>query len=86
MLKYNFLKKNFELIHPLFGGKFINWYTEENKLQFWQNICLAELVKSVMSATDTPGHQDVHGLYVVDPHPRQWISIRTIPKDVGMLL
>ena len=21
-----------------------------------------------------------------DPHPRQWISICTIPKDVGMLL
>ena len=43
-------------------------------------------MKSVMSATDTLGHRDVHGLYVVDPHPRQWISICTMPKDVGMRL
>ena len=42
------------------------------------------VAQSVMSATDTLGHRDVHGLSVTDPCPRYWISIGTIPKDVGM--
>ena len=44
------------------------------------------VAQSVMSATDTLGHQDVHGLSAIDPRPRQWISVRTMPKDVGMAL
>ena len=48
-------------------------------------------MQSVMSATDTPGHRDVcmyivQGLSATDPHLRWWISIRTMPKDVGMPL
>ena len=39
-----------------------------------------------MSATDMLGHQDVCGLSAIDPHQRQCISVRAIPKDVGMLL
>ena len=39
-----------------------------------------------MSATDTLGHWDVHGLSAIDPCPRQWICICTMPKDVGMPL
>ena len=42
------------------------------------------VAQSVMSATDKLGHQDVHGLSAIDPRPRQWISVRTKPKDVGM--
>ena len=41
---------------------------------------------SVMSATYRLGHPDVRSLSAIDPRSRQWISIRTIPKDVGMLL
>ena len=48
---------------------------------------LAGLVaQSVMSATDTLGHWDVHGLSAIDPCLRQWICVCTMPKDVGMLL
>ena len=35
---------------------------------------LAGLVaQSVMSATDTLGNRDIHGLSAIDPRPRQWI-------------
>ena len=44
------------------------------------------VAQSVMSATDTLGHWDVHGLSAIDPHPRQWICVCTMPKDVGMPL
>ena len=44
------------------------------------------VIQSVISATDTLGHRDVRGLSAIDPRPRQEISIRIIPKDVGMLL
>ena len=40
--------------------------------------------QSVMSAT--AGHWDVHGLSATDPRLRQWSSVCTIPKDVGMPL
>ena len=40
---------------------------------------------SVMSAADTLGHRDVHGLSATDSCPRQWISVCTMPKDIGML-
>ena len=41
--------------------------------------------QSVMSATDSEGYWDVHGLSATDPRQRQWISKqRTMPKDVGM--
>ena len=45
-------------------------------------------MQSVMSAADTQGHRDVPvpGLSAIDPLPRQWISVRTMPKDVGMPL
>ena len=39
-----------------------------------------------MSATDTLEHRDVCGLSDIDPRPRQWICVRTMPKDVGMPL
>ena len=42
-------------------------------------------MQSLMSATDTLGHQDVRGLSAIDPHRRQWISV-TMCKDVGMSL
>ena len=38
-----------------------------------------------MSSTDTIGHFDVRGLSVTDPRLRQWISVHTMSKDVGML-
>ena len=41
---------------------------------------------SAMSITDMLGHQDVRGLSAIDPCPWQWISICTMPKDVGILL
>ena len=44
------------------------------------------VAQSVMSATDTLGHWDVRGLSATDPHLGQWISIRTMPKVVGMRL
>ena len=44
------------------------------------------VAQSVMSATDTLGHRDVHGLSAIDPRPRQWICVCTMPKDVGMPL
>ena len=44
------------------------------------------VAQSVMSATDTLGHWDVHGLSAIDPCPRQWICICTMPKDVGIPL
>ena len=44
------------------------------------------VTQSVMSATDTLGHRDVLGLSAIDPCPRQWISVRTMHKDVGMPL
>ena len=41
--------------------------------------------QSVMSATDSEGYWDVHGLSATDPRQRQWISKqRTMPKDVGV--
>ena len=41
--------------------------------------------QSVMSATDSVGYWDVHGLSATDPRQRQWISKqRTMPKDVVM--
>ena len=43
------------------------------------------VAQSVMSATDTLGHQDVHGLFALDPCLRQWISVCTMPKDVDLL-
>ena len=53
------------------------------------DLCPTMLVAQfVMSATDTLGY----GMYVAflisatDPHPRQWISIHTRPKDASMLL
>ena len=50
--------------------------------------CRVGLVaQSVMSATDTLGHlghQDVC-CFVTDPCQRQWICIRTMSKDIGML-
>ena len=47
----------------------------------------AELVaQSVMSATDTLGHRDINGLSAIDPCPRQWICVCTMPKDIGMPL
>ena len=41
-----------------------------------------------MSTTDMPGYADVqvHGLSAADPCPRQWISIRTMPKGIGIPL
>ena len=39
-----------------------------------------------MSASDMLGHRDVRGLSAIDPCPRQWISVCTMPKDVGMPL
>ena len=42
--------------------------------------------QSVMSATDTLGHQDVCGLSATDPCQRQWICVPTMPKDVGIPL
>ena len=52
-----------------------------------QNFVFAGLVaQSVLSATDTLGYQDVHGLSATDPHWRQWISVGTMPKDVGVPL
>ena len=48
---------------------------------------LAGLVaQSVLSATDTLGYRDVHGLSATDPHRRQWISVGTMPNDVGVPL
>ena len=44
------------------------------------------VAQSVMSATDTLGYRDVHGLSATGPRPRQWISVQTMPKDVGMPL
>ena len=41
-------------------------------------------MQSVMSATDMLGQWAVHGLSAKDPLLRQWICIRTKPKDVGM--
>ena len=43
-------------------------------------------MQSVMSAANTQGHRDVPlpGLSAIDPRPRQWISVRTMPKDVGV--
>ena len=46
----------------------------------------SEKNQSVMSATDMLGHRDVRGLSAIDPHLRQWISLRTKPKDVDMPL
>ena len=42
------------------------------------------MAQSVMSATDMLGHRDVCGMSATDPHWRQWISVRTMPKDVSM--
>ena len=42
------------------------------------------VVQSVMSATNTLEHRDVHGLSATDPRLRQWICVSTMPKDVGM--
>ena len=39
-----------------------------------------------MSTTDMPGYADVHGLSAADPCPRQWISVRTMPKGIGIPL
>ena len=36
------------------------------------------VAQSVMSATDTLGHQDVRGMSATDPR------VCTMPKDVGM--
>ena len=44
------------------------------------------MAQAVISAFDMLGHQDVHGLSAIDPCLRQGISIRTMPKDVGMPL
>ena len=44
------------------------------------------VAQSVLSATDTLGHRDVRGLSAIDPRGRQWISVRTMPRDVGMPL
>ena len=43
-------------------------------------------VCNVTVATDKLGHRDVRGLSAIDPRPRQWICVRTMPKDVGMPL
>ena len=48
------------------------------------NILAGLVAQSVMSATDMLGYWDVCGLSAIDPRPRQWISICTMPKDVGM--
>ena len=37
-----------------------------------------------MSATDTLGYWNVRGLAATDSGLRHWISVRTMPKDVGM--
>ena len=50
-----------------------------------KNIQVKLVALSVMSAADTLGHRDVHGLSATDSCPRQWICVRTMPKDVGML-
>ena len=42
------------------------------------------VAQSVMSATDTLGHQDVRGLSATDPGLRKWICVCTMSKDVGM--
>ena len=42
------------------------------------------VAQSVLSATDKLGHPDVRGLSATDPRPGQWISVCTMPKDVGM--
>ena len=39
-----------------------------------------------MSASDMLGYRDVCGLSTTHPCPRQWISVRTMPNDVGMSL
>ena len=39
-----------------------------------------------MSAADMLGHRDVCDLSAIDLRLRWWISIRTMPKDVGMPL
>ena len=31
------------------------------------------------------GHRDAHGLSAIDPRPRLWISVRTMPNDVDTL-
>ena len=41
---------------------------------------------SVMSATDTLEYWDVIILSATDPRMRQWNSVHTMPKDVGMPL
>ena len=45
---------------------------------------LGLVAQSVMSATDMVGHRDVHGLSGIDPCSRQWISVHTKPKYVGI--
>ena len=48
-------------------------------------ICNVGLVaQSAMSATDSLGRWDGRGLSATDPCHRQWISISTMPNDVGM--
>ena len=37
-----------------------------------------------MSATVKLGHRDVSSLFATDPCMRQWISVCTMPKHVGM--
>ena len=44
------------------------------------------VAQSAMSAIDRVGYRDVHGLSAIDPRPRQWICVCTMPKDVGMPL
>ena len=39
-------------------------------------------MQSVMSAADTLGFWDVSGLSATDPPLRQWIYVRSLPKDV----
>ena len=51
----------------------------------WQEVS-GLVAQSEMPTTDTLGYWDVSGLSATDPRPRQWISFRTMPKDVGMLL
>ena len=44
------------------------------------------VAQSVISATDTLRHRDVHGLSAIGPRLRQWISICIMLMDVGMPL
>ena len=42
-------------------------------------------VHLAQSCNPAQGHWDAHGLWAIDPCPRLWISVRTMPNDVDTL-